>query len=189
MLAFMFLVITITSDTPTEGVCFTVPISPDSQHEEDEYFLISLNENPLVNLSPSNNQTNVTILNDDCETLSSPFGGQVIMNGTAAGSIATYICDPDSELIGNVTRVCQIDGTWSGEEPLCQGKLLLHTRHQYLMLHIILLAIYFLTYKEKNASCTKQSLCPFLVNGLSKQFLEKIDTSLTFRIYPLPPSL
>ena len=132
----MFLAITITSDTLTEGVCFTVPIPPDSKHE-DEYFLISLNENPFVNLSPSNNQTNVTMSNDDCETLSSPFGGQVIMKGTAAGSIATYICDPNSELIGNVTRVCQIGGTWSEEEPRCQGKLLLYMHYQYLMLHIL----------------------------------------------------
>ena len=126
MLTIMFLTVTLTSDTPTEGVCFMVPITSDSQQESDEYFRKSLNENPLVNLSPFNNQTNITILNDDCEALSSPFGGQVILNGTAAGSIATYVCDPDSELIGNATRVCQIDGTWSGEEPLCQGELLLY---------------------------------------------------------------
>ena len=75
-----------------------MPITPDSQPEQDEFFLISLNDGPSVNLSPTNGQSTITILNDDCETLPDPFGGQVTLSGTSNGSVATYMCD--LELIG-----------------------------------------------------------------------------------------
>ena len=103
--------------------CVFVPIISDDRREPDELFLASLIEDPLFNLSPTNSQTTITILNDDCETLPNPFNGQVTLSGTAAGSVAMYTCEFSLELVGNATRECQIDGTWSGEEPICQRML------------------------------------------------------------------
>lgn len=34
-------------------------------------------------------------------------------------SKATYICDDDYLLKGNVERLCLMNGTWSGENPIC----------------------------------------------------------------------
>lgn len=33
----------------------------------------------------------------------------------------TYTCDIGYTLVGNVERVCQSDGTWSGTRPECLG--------------------------------------------------------------------
>ena len=45
-------------------------------------------------------------------------------NGTTVyQSNATYICDPDHELIrGSEMRTCQADGTWSGNAATCVGQ-------------------------------------------------------------------
>ena len=33
---------------------------------------------------------------------------------------ALYTCDSGFTLIGNNRRVCQANGTWSGQEPVCE---------------------------------------------------------------------
>ena len=38
------------------------------------------------------------------------------------GSVASYGCNVGFILVGNETRTCGNDGTWSGDEPKC-GKL------------------------------------------------------------------
>ena len=43
-------------------------------------------------------------------------------NGTNTGSLATFICDPGYELIGDGLVVCNISGQWSGPTPTCRGK-------------------------------------------------------------------
>ena len=58
----------------------------------------------------------------DCGDLPDPNNGQVSLNGTAVGSIATYTCDAGYNLIGNVQRMCQGNGSWSGDEPVCQSQ-------------------------------------------------------------------
>ena len=116
--------LTLTSNTP-ERVCAIVPITPDDRRETDEYFLIFFNQNPEINFNPMANLTNITILNDDCETLSDPPYGQVILSGTTNGSMAMYVCDSRFVLTGDATRVCQDDGYWSGEEPVCQSEQIL----------------------------------------------------------------
>ncbi|XP_023348187.1 membrane cofactor protein, partial [Eurytemora carolleeae] len=35
------------------------------------------------------------------------------------GSVATYKCNPGFILWGNASRVCNSDGNWDGETPLC----------------------------------------------------------------------
>jgi CUB/sushi domain-containing protein len=41
------------------------------------------------------------------------------MTGVTVGSTATYTCNDNYQLMGASTRMCQPDGTWSGEEPMC----------------------------------------------------------------------
>ena len=46
-------------------------------------------------------------------------GGLVNYNGTKEGSVATYQCDKGYLLHGNIHRVCQSDGNWDGNVPMC----------------------------------------------------------------------
>ena len=58
--------ITIDQNTPAEGVCFNMPITPDSRVESDETFTISLDDNPgRITLNPTTRQASITIVNDD----------------------------------------------------------------------------------------------------------------------------
>ena len=59
----------------------------------------------------------------DCNSLSGIVNGRATYSETVFGSSATYSCDSGFLLIGDNTRVCQEDGQWSGEEPVCVGKL------------------------------------------------------------------
>ncbi len=57
-----------------------------------------------------------------CPELSHPSGGTVRLTSQAPRSgIAIYSCNTGNNLIGSITRSCQIDGTWSGNAPTCQG--------------------------------------------------------------------
>ena len=59
-----------------------------------------------------------------CEILSNPVNGQVIFSQERfVGSVATYSCDAEFELVGNETRTCQSGSAWSGTEPSCQREL------------------------------------------------------------------
>ena len=62
----------------------------------------------------------------DCGTLPNPANGRVShTTGTTVGQTATYNCNPDYNLVGDSTRVCQATGVWSGSAPTCQRMLLL----------------------------------------------------------------
>ena len=63
--------------------------------------------------------TCVSINAVDCGNLTNPVNGRVQYDSTKVNSIATYNCNADCDL--NITRVCQKNGTWSGEEPVCPG--------------------------------------------------------------------
>lgn len=43
-------------------------------------------------------------------------------NATYYGAIALYACDDNYELDGVSRRLCQENGTWSSDSPLCRGK-------------------------------------------------------------------
>ena len=58
----------------------------------------------------------------DCGDLDDPMNGRVSLDETVFESIATYTCDPGFVLVGNMERICQADGTWSGTEPTCEGQ-------------------------------------------------------------------
>ena len=37
----------------------------------------------------------------------------------SVGTMATYMCEDGYNLVGNMVRVCQSDGTFSGTDPVC----------------------------------------------------------------------
>ena len=57
----------------------------------------------------------------DCGDLTSPIDGTVsTVNGTTYLQNAIYNCDSGFDMNGNVSRVCEDGGTWSGIAPTCQ---------------------------------------------------------------------
>ena len=59
----------------------------------------------------------------DCRALVAPGNGNVFVGTTTLGSLATYSCDPSFRLVGMESRLCQENGTWSGEIPTCEGNV------------------------------------------------------------------
>lgn len=59
----------------------------------------------------------------ECNQLSAPHNGSVkLSSGIQCGSIADYTCNVGFELKGNGLRVCQVDETWNGTQPVCECK-------------------------------------------------------------------
>ena len=56
-----------------------------------------------------------------CPLLSAPEDGQVSVRSRTFGSTATYSCDTGKTLVGERTRTCLSDGTWSRRKPICSG--------------------------------------------------------------------
>ena len=62
----------------------------------------------------------------ECPTLTSPKNGMVgcSLGGDELanpGDTCSYTCNTDIyELSGSYTRTCQIDGSWSGSDPVCK---------------------------------------------------------------------
>ena len=54
-----------------------------------------------------------------------PMNGMVTSNGTNVTSVAEFTCDDGYMLVGDMERICQLDGTWSNMVPECPRKLLL----------------------------------------------------------------
>lgn len=56
----------------------------------------------------------------DCGALDAPFAhGTVDVAATTFHATATYGCEDGYELVGEVSRACQADGSWSGAAPTC----------------------------------------------------------------------
>ena len=58
----------------------------------------------------------------DCGSLDPPLNGFLDINDTSFQSMAIYSCENGYNLIGESQRTCTINATWSGEDPICQGK-------------------------------------------------------------------
>lgn len=75
---------------------------------------------PIVCQTDGNWDNTVGVCRPDCPGLNNQANGQV--NATTAvstGQSAFYTCDGGYSIIGDDTRTCQGDGTWSGSEPVC----------------------------------------------------------------------
>ena len=61
---------------------------------------------------------------DICSDLNNPEFGVVSVTGLIPGSVATYMCNPGYNLVGNMTRDCvQLNSStvdWSDEAPVCK---------------------------------------------------------------------
>ena len=49
----------------------------------------------------------------------------VTWTSLTTGGVATYVCDPGFELVGDEMRDCQSNSQWSGEAPICRRKFIL----------------------------------------------------------------
>ena len=69
--------------------------------------------------------TNLCTLYPGCPIPLPPVHGNVDdSNGRAAGDTITYSCDSGYRLVGEITRECRDDTTWSGNDPVCYiGKI------------------------------------------------------------------
>lgn len=59
----------------------------------------------------------------DCGSPGFPVNGNTIVGGTTYNSTVTHLCDEGYILIGDKTRTCHGNGTWSGVFPQCKCKL------------------------------------------------------------------
>ncbi len=57
----------------------------------------------------------------DCGGLDAPTDGGIVIDATTFGASARFSCDAGFTLVGAVERVCQADGTWSGEVAFCSS--------------------------------------------------------------------
>ncbi len=63
----------------------------------------------------------------DCGNLTVPMNGMVdTSSGTTFMNTATYTCNDGYRLIGDHTRMCQANATWSGTAPICNCKSIYH---------------------------------------------------------------
>uniref|UniRef100_A0A646QE05 Limulus clotting factor C n=1 Tax=Hemiscolopendra marginata TaxID=943146 RepID=A0A646QE05_9MYRI len=58
----------------------------------------------------------------ECPLVATPVQGSVnLPNGRLnEGVTLNYACNPNYRLIGNAERTCQKDGSWSGDDPICE---------------------------------------------------------------------
>ena len=53
-----------------------------------------------------------------------PNGTITLVNGsTTLNSTVKYECRMGFQLVGSANRICQSDGQWNGQEPMCESKL------------------------------------------------------------------
>ena len=65
----------------------------------------------------------------DCGSLNSPPNGRVRFEPTMTttfNSRAIYSCDPGYSRSGSSLRICEDNGEWSGNAPICLGMRQLH---------------------------------------------------------------
>ena len=60
-----------------------------------------------------------TCVERDCRSLRPPENGFVVTPFKTVGNTAVYGCNRHYNLQGSEVRRCQIDGTWSGSDPVC----------------------------------------------------------------------
>ena len=57
-----------------------------------------------------------------CPALTNPVNGQVSFSLLTLGAEAEYVCDEGYALDSDPIRMCEGEGSWSGNDPLCLSK-------------------------------------------------------------------
>ncbi|XP_021351273.1 sushi, von Willebrand factor type A, EGF and pentraxin domain-containing protein 1-like [Mizuhopecten yessoensis] len=65
------------------------------------------------------NGTEPTCNQIECESPEKLLNGEVNFNSLAYGSVVTYTCETGFEANGTLTRICELNGNWSGVAPTC----------------------------------------------------------------------
>lgn len=56
----------------------------------------------------------------DCGDLETPVNGSVFVDfGTTFKQVVRYVCEKGFEIVGNHSRQCSANGTWTEEAPVC----------------------------------------------------------------------
>ena len=76
----------------------------------------------------------------DCGLLQPPENGFLDQNSTGFEAIVTYSCEMGYFLVGEESRECGINGTWSGNDPICQSEYL-QTACGHILMNIKLILI------------------------------------------------
>ena len=58
----------------------------------------------------------------DCGDPGEPSYGAGNYTNTYVGSIVSYSCNSEFRLVGNMERICQESGMWTGTVPTCKCK-------------------------------------------------------------------
>lgn len=64
-----------------------------------------------------------TVLAVSCPVLDAPWNGKQFGTKNMVDHEVHFTCDPGFQLIGSSSRVCQSNGSWTGEVPQCKGML------------------------------------------------------------------
>ena len=85
-----------------------------------------------------------------CEDLPNPVSGSVSLTGNSVGDTATYSCILGFNLVGTITRTCEIvspsTAEWSSEAPVCERKSTEILTWEILVLeHLLNLSFYYWT--------------------------------------------
>jgi hypothetical protein len=108
--------------SPSAVIIIYIYIINDNVQEGEERFTLELTAFDL-SIVLVNSVVEVVIADDDvalCPHLQAPADGAVRYNDRVVDSVAQYTCDEGFSLVGDDSRTCQFDSTWSGEEPTCQ---------------------------------------------------------------------
>lgn len=57
----------------------------------------------------------------DCGPLEAPLNGTRVGEKTTYLTKITFHCDDGFDMIGSISRICQANKQWSGNEPFCSG--------------------------------------------------------------------
>jgi len=89
----------------------------------------------LINTCISKPYIHTTV---QCPDLPDPKNGQVSLSGMTVGRFAIYQCDAGFiPTGGNVVRVCEPNGQWSGSAPTCEGISILVSSNPSFLYHVL----------------------------------------------------